>query len=385
MTAWRLPQSAPPLWKLVLTTLIIVGESIGFLAAFSDIMYGIDVFNKLSVDSSYAYMCVGFSIFLFTLLYIFDFSYWTSALGVLLRRLFVTACMGSLTMGALLYTRTYPELPMAVLYLLIPLTAFVLRPLLFRDHSIPVLFHTIAFSFFLSATTVMIIWVAWVSDGNGWTSENQARWSDELSCSTRPDVSTVGGLCRAAVMLWISPLALAGSLLVLSAACTMLGTAVARSANDENGAVGAIGRIMLGAIALGAIGMYSSASLMGGTLGMTKAFYAMFLATLLALLMCAPEESRRQGKQRGDSWQTLQPSHVATSSSLPPPSSWLAQALRSDARLALGQHFDQGQQAGEEAGRHAILRRWQRLHPLLGRRAHPAAAAAAIGRQSGCS
>ena len=274
--------------------MIIIGESIGFLAAFSDIMYGIDVFNKLSVDSYYAYMSVGASICLFMVLYIFDFSYWDSTGGVFLRRLLVTACVCGFTMGALLYTRTYPELPMAVLYLFIPMTAFVLRRLLFRDHSLPVLFYTIAFSFVLSAITVLVIWVAWVSDGNGWTSENQARWSNELSCSTRPDVSTVGGLCRAAVMLWISPLALAGSLLVLSAACVMLGTAVARSAKDEDGAVSAISRMMLGAIALGAIGMYSSASLMGGTLGMTKAFYAMFLATLLALLLCAACSSGRR-------------------------------------------------------------------------------------------
>jgi len=74
-------------------------------------------------------------------------------------------------------------------------------------------------------------------------------------------------------------------MLLLGATSAMLGASISRSGKGEEGAVGAASRLAGGSLLLGVIGMYSSAKLLGGELGMTKAFYAMFLATLFAVVI----------------------------------------------------------------------------------------------------
>ena len=66
----------PDSWKVVVTVALIVVEAIGFIVLFSDIFYGVDVFNSLSTNSSTAYMIGGMSLCLFLVMYILDFSYW---------------------------------------------------------------------------------------------------------------------------------------------------------------------------------------------------------------------------------------------------------------------------------------------------------------------
>eukprot|EP00966_Prymnesium_polylepis_P336617 7391666-Prymnesium_polylepis.2 len=116
-------------------------------------------------------------------------------------------------------------------------------------------------------------------------------------------MATSGGLCRAVVMLCeppeldvgpnaaasrrVSPLALSGSMLLLGATSAMLGASISRSGKGEEGAVGAASRLAGGSLLLGVIGMYSSAKLLGGELGMTKVS-----SWRRALLECAVGSSR---------------------------------------------------------------------------------------------
>eukprot|EP00966_Prymnesium_polylepis_P336616 7391666-Prymnesium_polylepis.1 len=183
--AWVLPESTPPVWKIihVLSTCVIVGEAVAFLFLFSEIFYGSDVVNKLSVDTTYSLLCVLLAITLFAVLYVLDFTYWTSAIGVFMRRVGMTACMGSIAIGALLYTDQYPELPMAVLYLLIPLSALVMRWVLFHEHSIPAFLYTMCLNFILASLVSIVIWLVWITDDNYWTTANKDKWSAQLGCA----------------------------------------------------------------------------------------------------------------------------------------------------------------------------------------------------------
>jgi len=305
----------PPWISILASTCLIMGETMVFLLLFSDIFYGAEVFNALSVNSANAYACVNGSFLLFVLIYVLDFSYWKGSTGVLLRRVFTFLCFAGAVVGALLYTNVYPELPLAMLFLVIPLSAFVMRDVLFRRMPVAMLLYTMSFNFCLSASVSIIIWAAWMVDGNQWSHENQEEWAEYLKCDereNREDDATSGGVCRAVVILWISPVALFGSLSVLSSTCLLLGRSIQQSLRlntsaytAESGDTGTkspaspgspeqkashlaasiIARLLKGSVAMGLIGMYSSATLVGGELGMTKAFYAMCLAMLLAILI----------------------------------------------------------------------------------------------------
>mmetsp|Transcript_16113 Transcript_16113/g.41072 ORF Transcript_16113/g.41072 Transcript_16113/m.41072 type:complete len:151 (-) Transcript_16113:2092-2544(-) len=122
-----------------------------------------------------------------------------------MRRVGMTACMGSIAIGALLYTDQYPELPMAVLYLLIPLSALVMRWVLFHEHSIPAFLYTMCLNFILASLVSIVIWLVWITDDNYWTTANKDKWSAQLGCESRSDMATSGGLCRAVVMLCEPP------------------------------------------------------------------------------------------------------------------------------------------------------------------------------------
>ena len=139
------PLELRDMWKVLLACSIIVCEAIGFILLFSDILYGVEVFNELSEHSTTSYVCVCLSLCTFILLYILDFSYWTGTLGTILRRTGMTLVAAGLVIGALLSADKYPELPMAVMFLSMPLTAMVLKPTLFQMHSTVSLLFTMAF------------------------------------------------------------------------------------------------------------------------------------------------------------------------------------------------------------------------------------------------
>eukprot|EP00966_Prymnesium_polylepis_P104394 2417819-Prymnesium_polylepis.1 len=85
-----------------------------FLIAFSDIFYGIEVFNALTIHSNWSRLCIGVGGGLFMAMYVLDFSYWSSGVGSFLRRLGIAIVGAAVAVGAVVATDAYPECPMAV-------------------------------------------------------------------------------------------------------------------------------------------------------------------------------------------------------------------------------------------------------------------------------
>ena len=61
----------------------------------------------------------------------------------------------------------------------LPFSAMLLRKAMFvaaAAGTVDVGLYTIAFSFLLAATTALVMWGAWVLNGNEWTPENKQQW-----------------------------------------------------------------------------------------------------------------------------------------------------------------------------------------------------------------
>lgn len=155
------------------------------------------------------------------LMYLADCSYWTSVMGVVLRRLIFFAVFVAVCVGGLLLVDDYPVLPLSIALLLLPLAALFLRTTLYADNDPTHVSFVMGVNFVTAAFIVLIIWMcwlfgAWSPASNHWF-ERRSYFLEAAKCghsewsnSTHTTNTDGTQVCLAAFLLWASPLMLFG-------------------------------------------------------------------------------------------------------------------------------------------------------------------------------
>lgn len=169
------------------------------------------------------------------LLYLCDFSYWSSPIGATMRRLCVLVCLALGIIAGMLTIDDFPVLPLAIAMLMLPFAALFLRVTLFRNNSGPEVSCVLGMNFVTSGMVILIVWLcwlfgAWSTSDNHWF-ENRHIFIDHAQCTNEEWETSYlqsNGVCLAAFLLWVSPLMLFGLLLFLGLFMMLLARTVAR-------------------------------------------------------------------------------------------------------------------------------------------------------------
>lgn len=193
------PAEESRLPPLGLAISVVVLTLVAFLQVllFSDIGFGIEVFNALgprgALDNMTEELNVDFVVWsLLLVLYLLDAEHWTSCMGrfFFLSGLSLAGC--AVFFSAMLSSEATPQWALAAVTLLLPVSASIIRAFLFDSHVPPhVILRVFSIAFAVAATLVLIAWGSWVGSGNLYTEANRNVLAMALHCPRPPlDVTT---------------------------------------------------------------------------------------------------------------------------------------------------------------------------------------------------
>ena len=262
-------------WQVMLSGSLLLSVALLIVAFFSQTFdYGDDVINYLLVDSWKPVATYGTTVAIFLVLYLFDFSYWTGTLGVAARRLGVAVLIFFVCASGMLSMASLPVLPLCIFLLLLPLAALFLHNTLFAKNPTVEVTYVMSFNFFSAAFIVLATWLLWL--GGAWTTsdnhwyQNRARFIDHAQCDAGKATGAWRGgtvrvqdahgddeLCLAAFLLWISPMILFGTCLLLGAFMLL----VARSLrHGDRSSTRVASRLLTTAVLVAFVGMWMAVS-----------------------------------------------------------------------------------------------------------------------------
>ena len=234
------PTAPPSCWPGALAHIVILALTFAFLMLFSHQGYGQEVITRLSAEMGVVHIagvkltlaksCVGWTAMLLVLMYLFDFEAWTGWSGTLMRRVMLLLVLSGGLLACIFTASEFPELPMAVYLLLIPVAALSLRMSVLDGLSNEGAMKCLGSALLTSSLAALLVWCYWVGTGHAWTDANKARWSARLACVDRADMQQGGEytICRSVFVLWVSPLIVSAINGLLAAVLYALGSSFQR-------------------------------------------------------------------------------------------------------------------------------------------------------------
>jgi hypothetical protein len=194
------------------TRLFVLNSAVilAYIACFSFMGYGDQVYLKLKKHSSFANYFACSSVSLMVTLYVFDFSYWKGKFLVLLKRMLCSIALAGVCCGCILAVNTLPAAPMSVCMIVLPLTASLQKTLFYPKKSGYAFLDAWSKVLGIWAVVVFSWWWVWVLLLRRWWSSDA--FAINLECENKNE-------CAAAFLLWFNPCLLS---FVCGSACVLV-------------------------------------------------------------------------------------------------------------------------------------------------------------------
>ena len=153
-----------------------------FISAFSLFGFGALIYDYLVSNGWLVNPILMTAGLLVVLLFVCDVSYWSSRLGVLARRILVSAIGLIVIVGGGLAAEDYPYIPLLLLVVITPGYWWLIKRRLLSAWPTPDYLRSLSLALALLAAGAASLWIAWVLSGNAWNEENKRRWMLQMRC-----------------------------------------------------------------------------------------------------------------------------------------------------------------------------------------------------------
>jgi len=300
----------PPMAFVVLSLVVALPSAL-YVVFFTKMGYGLTTYYYLSeyVEgyASYLGLALGTGAFL---LYLFDCYYWTSDIGIFLRKLFIGIIVLGTAVFTLFTSGRYPYGPIAIFVVLVSMWLVVIGRVVYKDVNPKIYVSWLSGPLFFNAVVVFVAWFVWtmLKDENEWSLILSLAEAEESGCepdySVYPDIDCSdgnGGVCFTAdidsntltfadgcdemctevftgcyntFIIWVGPLLVSLGLLFLSFLASFLRSG--SSPEQETTKFVQIWMFLL-------FGMWVGASLAGAGAGVSTTLAAVTLACFIAV------------------------------------------------------------------------------------------------------
>ena len=253
-----------------LVVFLVLGVHIaGFIAAYSALGYGEQVFAELNNHYNAAVFIASVSFVIIFFLYIFDGFIGIGdggASGTF--KLFFAMGLGlAICVGAVLSVEHSPTSPAVIVAFMMLGATYGLRRYLVPDASMASFLNAVGYSLNLAALGTFVAWLIWVIDGNQWDERLRLKLEKELQCEEL-DTDDELQQCLAAYLMWAWPGACASMLFLFGFTCVYLSRALMRF--DANAAARTLAKFMMYMCLLGVLTLWIAASIAGVEMGLAN-------------------------------------------------------------------------------------------------------------------
>ena len=220
-------------------------------------------------------------------MYLLDFSYWTSSTGKFMKKVGAGTTVLLLFAASILVAKDYPPMPMALFILGMPTYFVLIRRTVFAHNSISAFFFCVSASTGLGCVLSLCIWIAWIMSppGYAWNATTKRFFNNLMYCTNNID-DPDAPICLEAFMLWISPLINAGFCFGLAVVTGLL----ARTTQGATRRSGVMIKIVSLTILISMFGMYVAASVAGSSMGLSNSIMP-FCGAAIALVIVSTASS----------------------------------------------------------------------------------------------
>mmetsp|Transcript_8424 Transcript_8424/g.27972 ORF Transcript_8424/g.27972 Transcript_8424/m.27972 type:complete len:876 (+) Transcript_8424:337-2964(+) len=154
-----------------------------FIAIFSGMGKGADVYQELSDQYDLWKVAFGTGFVLLLLLYILDGSFWDMGLLLFVRNVMLCVGAACICVGIILSMKEYPAAPQALYMLSLPVGLYLIKSSAYKSLSTAAFLSSLSYACTICGTVCFIVFVVWaqMADRN-WNDDTRELYKSQMSC-----------------------------------------------------------------------------------------------------------------------------------------------------------------------------------------------------------